>query len=90
MTSHASCCVPVGPNWKFELDFGDDSDFSKIRIDPVMLKFLATTEGEKISKSQKSLFAILPESSMRVELSCSRQRTSIVPARVSSLGKRKP
>ena len=34
--------------WKFNLDFGDKSNFSKIRKDPVTLKFLATTESQKL------------------------------------------
>ena len=34
--------------WKFNLDFGDESNFIKIRIDHVMLKFLATTENQKL------------------------------------------
>ena len=43
--------VPVGHIWKFELeqrkrhDFGVKWNFSKIRIEHVMLKFLATTEN---------------------------------------------
>ena len=68
--------------------FRDKSNFSKTRIDPVMLKFLVTTElkiqnkldqtirvriagkSTKITRV-KLLFAILPESSVRVGLSCS-------------------
>ena len=34
--------------WKFHLDFGDKSNFSKIRNDLAMLKFLATTESHKL------------------------------------------
>ena len=34
--------------WKFHLDFGDKSNFSKIRNDHVMLKFLATTESQNL------------------------------------------
>ena len=43
--------VPVGHIWKFDLeqrkryDFGVKWIFSKIRIEHVMLKFLATTEN---------------------------------------------
>ena len=68
--------------------FRDKNNFSKTRIDPVMLKFLVTTElkiqnksyqkirvriagkSRKITRA-KLLFAILPESPLRVELSCS-------------------
>ena len=34
--------------WKFNLNFGDKSNFSKIRNDHVMLKFLLTTESQKL------------------------------------------
>ena len=43
--------MPVGHIWKFDLEeyelrsFGMKFNFSKIRIEPVMLKFLATTEN---------------------------------------------
>ena len=45
--------VPVGHIWKFDLEeyklrsFGMKFNFSKIRIEPVMLNFLATTENIK-------------------------------------------
>ena len=45
--------VPVGHIWKFDLEeyevrgFGLKFNFSKIRIEPVMLSFLATTENIK-------------------------------------------
>ena len=87
--------VPVGRMWKFYLDFGDKSNFCHVQIsrDSVMLKFLATIEGEKkLSEitNVNLIFANLPESSIRVELSCSRQIILRVPAKVSSLGKREP
>ena len=34
--------------WKFNLDFGDKINFSKIRNDHAMLKFLATTESQML------------------------------------------
>ena len=43
--------VPVGHIWKFDLEeygqrnFGVKCNFSKIRIEPVMLNFLAKTEN---------------------------------------------
>ena len=43
--------VPVGHIWKFDLEeyelrnFGRKFNFSKIRIEPVMLNFLAKTEN---------------------------------------------
>ena len=43
--------MPVGHIWEFDLDgyeirsFGMKFNFSKIRIEPVMLNFLATTEN---------------------------------------------
>ena len=49
--------VPVGHIWKFDLEehdirgFGMKLNFSKIRIEPVMLSFLATTE--KIKKKSE-------------------------------------
>ena len=46
--------MPVGHIWKFDLEeyeirsFGMKFNFSKIRIEPVMLNFLATTENIRI------------------------------------------
>ena len=46
--------VPVGHIWKFDLEeyeirgFGMKFNFSKIRIKPVMLSFLATTKKHQI------------------------------------------
>ena len=43
--------MPVGRIWKFALEeheirgFGVEFNFSKIRMDPVMLSFLAKTES---------------------------------------------
>ena len=71
--------MPVGHNWKFDLeqyeqrDFGVKLIFQKIRIEQVMLNFLATTEnlikirserpnyncGKVVKiRSQKLLFAV--------------------------------
>ena len=51
--------VPVGHIWKFDLEkyeqrnFGVKCNFSKIRIEPVMLNFLATTENLKNARSEQ-------------------------------------
>ena len=45
--------MPVGHIWKFDLelnvnlDFGEKSNFSNNQIEPVMLKFLATTQNTR-------------------------------------------
>ena len=52
--------MPVGHIWKFDfektfsLDFGVKCNFSKIRVEHVMLKFLATTESIRKIKSEDS------------------------------------
>ena len=52
--------MPVGHIWKFDLeklfalDFGVKFNFSKIRIDRVMLMFLATTENIRKIRSEDS------------------------------------
>ena len=52
--------MPVGHIWKFDLeqrkryDFGVKWKFSKIRIEHVILKFLATTENIRKKKSEES------------------------------------
>ena len=83
--------MPVGHKWKFDLEkyerrnFGVKYNLSKIRIEPVMLDFLATTEkprnargeqpnynqGKVVEKSSgKLLFAISRyKNHTRVELS---------------------
>ena len=38
---------PVGNIWTFDLEFAQKSSLSKNRIDPVMLKFFATTGNQK-------------------------------------------
>ena len=38
--------------WKLDPDFVDKSYFSKIRINPVMLRFLATTESHNKNRSE--------------------------------------
>ena len=55
-----SVFVPVGLIWKFDhektfsLDFGVKCNFSKIRIEQVMLKLLATTKKNQKIKSEES------------------------------------
>ena len=50
--------MPVGHIWKFDLDeyeirgFGMKFNFSKIRIEPVMLSFVATTENKNKKSEQ--------------------------------------
>ena len=50
--------VPVGHIWKFDLEkheqrnFGVKKSFSKIRIEPVMLNFCATTENFRNARSK--------------------------------------
>ena len=52
--------MPVGHIWKFDLEktfslnFEVKSNFSKIRIEHVMLKFLATTEKIRKTRSEGS------------------------------------
>ena len=66
--SHAqdlSRFVPVGHIWKFDLEqyeqriFGVKCNFSKNRIEPVMLKFLATTENLRNARSEQPLEQLL-------------------------------
>ena len=51
--------VPVGHIWKFDLEqyehsnFGVKWNFSKIRIEPVMLNFLATPENLRNTRSEQ-------------------------------------
>ena len=55
--------MPVGHIWKFDLEeyeirsFGMKFNFSKIRIEPVMLNFFATTENirKKIRETELQL-----------------------------------
>ena len=55
--------MPVGHIWKFDLEereihgFGMKFDFSKTRMEPVMLSFLATTENI-INKIRTTEFTI--------------------------------
>ena len=55
--------MPVGHIWKFDLEgyelrnFGRKFNFSKIRIEPVMLNFLARTENLR-NREQKNRFTI--------------------------------
>ena len=52
--------MPFGHIWKFDLektfslDFGEKRNFSKIRIEHVMLNFLATTENIRKIRSDDS------------------------------------
>ena len=51
--------VPVGHIWKFDLEeyelrnFGMKLNFSKIRIEPVMLSFLAKNENLRKTRSEQ-------------------------------------
>ena len=51
--------MPVGHIWKFDLEehgqcnFGVKYNFSKIRIEPVMLNFLAKTENIRNTGSER-------------------------------------
>ena len=51
--------MPVGPIWKFDLEeyelrnFGMKFNFSKIRIESVMLNFLAKTEYLRNARSEQ-------------------------------------
>ena len=54
--------MPVGHIWKFDLEqyeqrnFGVKWKFSKIRNEPVMLKFLTTTENIRNTRSEQSYY----------------------------------
>ena len=54
--------APVGYIWKFDLElyeqrnFGVKWNFSKIRIEPVMLNFLATTENLRNTRREQSYY----------------------------------
>ena len=90
--------------WKFDLNF-EAKRFWKFRIDNALIKFLATTENQKLILSEdrnqnwgkidkiqaqiKLLFAILLKSTSRVELTCSRQRASQSPRRTTIAGRKK-
>ena len=56
-----SRCVPVGHIWKFDLEeyklrnFWIKFIFSKYRIEPVMLNFLAKTENLKKTRSEQPI-----------------------------------
>ena len=51
--------MPVGHIWKFDLEeyelrnFGRKFNFSKTRIEPVMLNFLAKTENLRKTRSER-------------------------------------
>ena len=51
--------MPVGHIWKFDLEecklrnFGRKFNFSKIRIEPVMLNFLAKTENLRKTRPER-------------------------------------
>ena len=52
--------MPVGHIWKFDLEHYEQCNFgvkwklSKIRIEPVMVNFLATTENLRNTRSEQS------------------------------------
>ena len=54
--------MPVGHFWKFDLEeyelrnFGRKFNFSKIRIEPVMLNFLAKTENLRNRISEQPIY----------------------------------
>ena len=54
--------MPVGHIWKFDLeehelqDFGRKFSFSKIRMEPVMLNFLAKTENIKNGRLEHPIY----------------------------------
>ena len=54
--------VPVGHIWKFDLEkhktrnFGRKFNFSKFRMEPVMLNFLATTENIRKIRSEYPIY----------------------------------
>ena len=54
--------MPVGHIWKFDLEeyelrnFGMKFNFSKIRIEPVMLNFLAKTENLRNARSEQPIY----------------------------------
>ena len=53
--------MPVGHIWKFDLEeyelrnFGRKNNFSKFRIEPVMLNFLAKTENLRNTRSKQPI-----------------------------------
>ena len=59
-TERSITSVPVGHIWKFDLEktfslgFGMKGNFSKIRTEHTMLKFLATTEKTRKIGSEES------------------------------------
>ena len=54
--------MPVGHIWKFDLEeyelrnFGEKFNFSKIRIEPGMLNFLAKTENLRNRRSEHPIY----------------------------------
>ena len=54
--------MPVGHIWKFDLEehklrnFGRKFNFSKIRLQPVMLNFLANTENLRNRRSEHLIY----------------------------------
>ena len=57
--------MPVGHIWNFDLEeyelrnFGRKFNFSKIRMEPVMLNFLAKTENLRNRRSEQPIYIII-------------------------------
>ena len=77
--------VPVGHIWKFDLEkhgqrnFGLKCNFSKIRIEPVMLNFLAKTENLRKAKSEPPNYSrgkVVKKSSGKLLLAISRYKSN--------------
>ena len=75
--------MPVGHIWKFDLEehelrnFGRKFNFSKIRIEPVMLKFLAKTENLRNRRSEHPIYnrgKVLEKSSGKLLFAISRYK----------------
>ena len=77
--------VPVDHIWKFDLEeyklrnFGRKINFSKIRIEPVMLNFLAKTENLRNRRSEQPIYnrgKVLEKSSGKLLFAISRYKTN--------------
>ena len=84
--------VPVGQTWKFDLDeyklrnFGMKINFSKIRIEPVMLNFLAKTENLRNARSEQPIYnrgKVLEKSSGKLLFVISRYKSNASTAVLS-------
>ena len=84
--------VPVGHTWKLDLDeyklrnFGMKINFSKIRIEPVMLNFLAKTENLRNARSEQPIYnrgKVLEKSSGKLLFVISRYKSNASTAVLS-------